>query len=180
MTRLRVWAPEATQVEVEIGGARILLTASEGGWWSADVSAARPGTDYAFVLDGDKPLPDPRSSWQPHGVYGPSRVVDHGAFWPVLYRPLCNPWRQAVNLDGPGSDVVRRFFCDNALMWLREYHVDGLRIDAVHAFIDTSAVHFLERTAGLFGGSRKACPCPDGGRNPQPVPTIFATEAQTF
>jgi maltooligosyltrehalose trehalohydrolase len=263
MTLLRVWAPEATQVEVEVGGERILLTASEGGWWSADVSAARPGTDYAFVLDGDKPLPDPRSPWQPYGVHGPSRVVDHGAFawtdrhWqakplaaaviyelhvgtftpegtfeavierldhlvnlgvthvelmPVnefsgsrgwgydgvdLYAPhhtyggpdglkrlvdachargmavlldvvynhlgpagnylgrfgpyftdrYATPWGQAVNLDGPDSDEVRRFFCDNALMWLRDYHVDGLRIDAVHAILDTSAVHFLEQLA---------------------------------
>jgi maltooligosyltrehalose trehalohydrolase len=52
-----------------------------------------------------------------------------------------------VNLDGPGSDEVRRFFCDNALMWLRDYHLDGLRLDAVHALIDTSAVHVLEQLA---------------------------------
>jgi maltooligosyltrehalose trehalohydrolase len=52
-----------------------------------------------------------------------------------------------VNLDGPGSDEVRRFFCDNALMWLRHYHLDGLRLDAVHALIDTSAVHVLEQLA---------------------------------
>jgi maltooligosyltrehalose trehalohydrolase len=57
------------------------------------------------------------------------------------------PWGQAVNLDGLGSDKVRRFFCDNALMWLRDYHMDGLRLDAVHALIDTSAVHFLEQLA---------------------------------
>jgi maltooligosyltrehalose trehalohydrolase len=42
---------------------------------------------------------------------------------------------------------VRRFFCDNALMWLRDYHCDGLRIDAVHAIVDTSAIHFLEQLA---------------------------------
>ena len=48
---------------------------------------------------------------------------------------------------GLSSDEVRRFFCDNALMWLRDYHFDGLRIDAVHAILDTSAMHFLEQLA---------------------------------
>ncbi len=57
-------------------------------------------------------------------------------------------WGDGVNLDGPGSDEVRRFFIDNALMWLRDYHVDGLRLDAVHALADDSAVHFLEQLAG--------------------------------
>ena len=42
-------------------------------------------------------------------------------------------------------DEVRRFFCDNALMWLRDFHIDGLRLDAVHAFVDRSAIHFLEQ-----------------------------------
>jgi maltooligosyltrehalose trehalohydrolase len=57
-------------------------------------------------------------------------------------------WGQGVNLDGPGSDEVRRFFIDNALMWLADYHVDGLRLDAVHALADRSAIHFLEQLAG--------------------------------
>ena len=52
-------------------------------------------------------------------------------------------WGDAVNLDGPGSDEVRRFVIDNALMWLRDYHVDGLRLDAVHAIVDGSARHLL-------------------------------------
>jgi maltooligosyltrehalose trehalohydrolase len=53
-------------------------------------------------------------------------------------------WGDAVNLDGPGSDEVRRFVIDNAAMWLRDYHCDGLRLDAVHALVDDSAVHLLE------------------------------------
>jgi len=234
-----------------------------GGWWAIEVPWAAPDADYAFVLDGEGPLPDPRSLWQPYGVHGPSRLVDHRAFswtdqgWqapplasaviyelhigtftpegtfeaaierldhlvalgithvelmPVnefvgdrgwgydgvdLYAPhhgyggpeglkrlvdACHsrglavlldvvynhlgpegnclsrfgpyfsnryptPWGQAINLDGPGSDEVRRFFCDNAWMWLRDYHFDGLRIDAVHAIFDSSAVHFLEQLA---------------------------------
>jgi len=50
-----------------------------------------------------------------------------------------------VNFEDQGSDEVRRFFCDNALMWMRDFHVDGLRLDAVHEFVDRSAVHFLEQ-----------------------------------
>lgn len=53
-------------------------------------------------------------------------------------------WGDAVNFDGPGSDEVRSFVIDNALMWLRDYHCDGLRLDAVHAIVDESATHILE------------------------------------
>jgi len=66
------------------------------------------------------------------------------------YAPYFNdryhtPWGWAVNFDGPNSEQVRRFFCDNALMWLRDYHFDGLRLDAVHAIFDMSARPFLEQ-----------------------------------
>ncbi len=66
-------------------------------------------------------------------------------FAPYLTSKHRTPWGEAVNLDEGGSDEVRRFFIDNALMWLREYHCDGLRFDAVHEFIDRSAVHFMEQ-----------------------------------
>jgi maltooligosyltrehalose trehalohydrolase len=66
-------------------------------------------------------------------------------FGPYLTDAYATPWGDAVNLDGPGSDEVRRFFVDNALMWLRDYHVDGLRLDAVHALLDRSATHLLEQ-----------------------------------
>ena len=56
-------------------------------------------------------------------------------------------WGDGINLDGPGSDEVRRYIVDNALMWLTDYHVDGLRLDAVHALADDSAVHLLEQLA---------------------------------
>lgn len=56
-------------------------------------------------------------------------------------------WGPALNLDGPLSDQVRRYVIDNALMWLRDYHVDGLRLDAVHALHDTRATHLLEQLA---------------------------------
>lgn len=66
-------------------------------------------------------------------------------FGPYLNPNRKTPWGDAVNLDQEGSDEARRFFVDNALMWLKDYHCDGLRFDAIHAFIDLSAVHFLEQ-----------------------------------
>lgn len=256
--KFEVWAPRAEQVELELGGRTLPMTAGERGWHRVEASASA-GTDYWYVLDGEH-LPDPRSPWQAAGVHGPSRTVDHSAFqwtdsgWvrpplaamvvyelhvgtfseagtfagvagrldhlvglgvnaielmPVvefagdrgwgydgvdLYAPhhayggpeglkglvdACHarglavildvvynhlgpegnylarfgpyfsdrhrtPWGPAMNFDGPDSDEVRDFFTGNALMWLRDYHIDGLRLDAVHAIVDTSATHFLE------------------------------------
>jgi maltooligosyltrehalose trehalohydrolase len=267
MSEFRVWAPAAKTVEVQCGAGRIAMARESGGWWRAEAAGASHGTDYAFIVDGGKPLPDPRSRWQPHGVHGASRIVDHAGFkwtddrWnapplgsaiiyeahvgtfspegtfdaaierldyltglgithlelmPVaefagdrgwgydgvdLFAPhhayggpdglkrlvdACHarglavildvvynhfgpsgnylsqfgpyltdryktPWGDAVNLDGRGSDEVRRYFCDNALAWLRDYHLDALRIDAVHAIVDTSAVHILEQMAREVG-----------------------------
>ena len=54
------------------------------------------------------------------------------------------PWGDAINFEGEGSDEVRQFFFDNAIMWMRDFHVDGLRLDAIHEMVDRSAVHFLE------------------------------------
>jgi len=56
-------------------------------------------------------------------------------------------WGDALNFDGPHSGEVRRFVVDNALAWLRDYHIDGLRLDAVHAIVDDSATHLLEQMA---------------------------------
>lgn len=264
MSGYRVWAPRASQVEVAVAGdSHRMRPTGQDGWWQAHGPGPQHGQDYAFRLDGGDPLPDPRSPWQPAGVHGPSRHVDHGAFpwsdqsWTgrplagaVLYElhigtftpggtfdtgierldhlaglgvthvevmpvnafggdrgwgydgvglwavqdsyggpegfkrfvdacharglavlldvvhnhlgPSGNyldrfgpyftdrhttPWGPAVNLDGPGSDQVRRFVIDNALHWLRDYHLDGLRLDAVHALVDTRAVHLLEELA---------------------------------
>jgi len=57
------------------------------------------------------------------------------------------PWGGAVNLDGADSGPVRRFLLDNARHWLRHYHLDGLRLDAVHALVDESRHHFLTELA---------------------------------
>ncbi|HUQ39333.1 MAG TPA: malto-oligosyltrehalose trehalohydrolase [Acidimicrobiales bacterium] len=257
---LRVWAPAAAHVDLVIDGELVPMAEATGGWHEGP--AVAPGTDYLFSVDGGAALPDPRSPWQPHGVRGPSRAVDHeqftwrtdgvpidlgraviyelhvgtftregtfeavldrldhlldlgvtaielmpvaefpgrrgwgydgvhlwaphsgyggpdglqrlvdgchargvavildvvynhlgpdgnvlGEFGPYFTHRYATPWGQAVNLDDSGSDEVRRFFIDNALMWLGDYRFDGLRIDAVHALVDTSAVHVLEQLA---------------------------------
>ncbi|WP_084671342.1 malto-oligosyltrehalose trehalohydrolase [Sporichthya polymorpha] len=254
-----VWAPGAETVELERNGARHAMRRGEDGWWTAPDVPVEHGADYGYVVDGDGPFPDPRSRWQPAGVHGLSRVVDHDRFdwtdasWPgrglpgsvtyelhvgtftsgrtfeaaierldhlvelgidlvevlpvaafpgrhgwgydgvalyavhdayggpeglkrfvdacharglgvmldVVYNHLGpsgnylssfgpyftdkhhTPWGAAVNLDDAGSDEVRRFIIDSALAWLRDYHVDGLRLDAVHALADDRATHLL-------------------------------------
>ncbi|WP_406069376.1 malto-oligosyltrehalose trehalohydrolase [Micromonospora sp. NBC_01638] len=75
----------------------------------------------------------------PSGAYAPR-------FGPYLAEQS-NSWGRSVNLDGPHSDEVRRYIIDSVLMWLRDYHVDGLRLDAVHALPDTRAVSLLEELA---------------------------------
>nr|WP_306306840.1 malto-oligosyltrehalose trehalohydrolase [Microtetraspora fusca] len=65
-------------------------------------------------------------------------------FGPYMHGFKGSYWGDAINLDGPGSDEVRRYFIENALQWLRDYHIDGLRLDAVHALHDRRATHFLE------------------------------------
>ncbi|MFN2594416.1 MAG: malto-oligosyltrehalose trehalohydrolase [Actinomycetota bacterium] len=65
-------------------------------------------------------------------------------FGPYFTHRYATPWGEGVNFDGRGSDEVREFFIGNALMWLGDYHFDGLRLDAVHAIVDTSAINLLE------------------------------------
>ena len=66
---------------------------------------------------------------------------DYGPYFTERYH---TPWGAAVNLDGPESDHVRRFFIENICMWIVEFKIDGFRLDAVHALLDFSAFHFLE------------------------------------
>jgi maltooligosyltrehalose trehalohydrolase len=72
----------------------------------------------------------------PEGNY----LREYGPYFTDKYR---TPWGSAINFDGPGSQPVRRFFIENALQWLEKYHVDVLRLDAVHGIFDFSASHFL-------------------------------------
>jgi maltooligosyltrehalose trehalohydrolase len=73
----------------------------------------------------------------PEGNY----LADFGPYFTDRYR---TPWGEAINFDGPHSDEVRRFFIDNALYWVTEFHVDALRLDAIHAIFDHTARPFLE------------------------------------
>ena len=68
-------------------------------------------------------------------------------FGPYFTDIYATPWGPAVNFGGRGSDEVRRYFIDNALMWLRDYRIDGLRLDAIHAIVDDTATHLLEQLA---------------------------------
>jgi maltooligosyltrehalose trehalohydrolase len=263
VTEIKVWAPRVPRVRVRVDGSDHEMAPAGGGWWSADIDGLGQGANYAFLLaDSDRPVPDPRSLWQPDGVHLASRLYDHASFewsdggWtgrqlpgsilyelhigtftpqgtfdaaidridhlvglgvdlvellPVAswsgehnwgydgvawyaphevyggpdgfkrfvnachrrgigvvldvvynhfgpsgaYAPQFGPylsndatsWGQSMNLDGPDSDEVRRFIIDSALMWLRDYHVDALRLDAVHALVDDRAVHLLEELA---------------------------------
>jgi maltooligosyltrehalose trehalohydrolase len=66
------------------------------------------------------------------------------AFGPYFTDKYKTPWGQALNFDDEWSDEVRRYFVENALMWLRDFHIDGLRLDAVHAMKDFGAKNILE------------------------------------
>ncbi len=259
----QVWAPKAESVILVADGRDIAMTASAGGFWTAEL-AANGDVRYGFRLDGsDRVLPDPRSRRQPDGVHGLSATfdpsthrwqdqhwtgrplaggliyelhigtftpagtfdaaidkLDHlvsigvdfveilpvngfngthnwgydGVLWysvhelyggpagyqrfvdachqrglavlqdvvynhlgpsgnylpefgPYLHEASANTWGASINLDGADSAPVRRFILDNALMWMRDYHVDGLRLDAVHALVDHHPEHLLSRMA---------------------------------
>jgi len=73
----------------------------------------------------------------PEGTY----LHEFGPYFTDRYR---TPWGAALNYDGPDSDEVRRFILSNALYWVTEYHIDGLRLDAVHGIYDCSARHILD------------------------------------
>ncbi len=271
---VRVWAPAASSVECIVGPAEAARPTtmahdlSGDGWWTGP--ELEDGTDYAFVVDGSGPFPDPRSAWQPFGVHGPSRTFDTNAFawsdfgWEgldaraavhyelhvgtfteggtldaiddghlaelaargiqmvelmplaafpgdrgwgydgvalysvhdayggpaalqrmvdrahahglgvcldVVYNHLGpdgnylaqygpyftdaheTPWGWAANLDQAEARGMRDFIVDNALRWFRDFHIDALRLDAVHALVDDSDRHILaelaDRTAEL-------------------------------
>jgi maltooligosyltrehalose trehalohydrolase len=255
----RVWAPAAGAVAVRIVGGDHELAEAGDGMWEGEV-ACDAGADYLYVIDGADAWPDPCSRFQPHGVRGPSQVVDPGRFawsdegWsgvaledlvvyelhvgtfsaegtcdgviphlaglrelgvtaielmPVATFPGNRGWGYdglytyaphpayggpeelarlvdaahtaglGVLLDvvynhvGPGSEAiaalgpyftdryetfwgaamnyaepgVREWAIQNAAMWVRDYHVDGLRLDATHAVFDDSPRHVLAELA---------------------------------
>jgi len=79
----------------------------------------------------------------PEGNY----FADFGPYFTDCYK---TPWGSALNFDGPYSDEVRRFFIENAIYWLTEFHIDAVRLDALHAILDISAYPFLEELAVSF------------------------------
>ncbi len=84
----------------------------------------------------------------PEGNY----LAEYGPYFTDRYR---SPWGKAINFDGAGSDAVRRFFIDNALYWLTEYHVDALRLDAIHEIFDFGAMNVLREMADAFHGQAR-------------------------
>jgi len=76
----------------------------------------------------------------PEGNY----LGDYGPYFTDVYR---TPWGAAINFDGQNSDEVRRFFLENALYWVREFHIDAFRLDSIHAIFDNSARPFLAELA---------------------------------
>ncbi|MGH7935347.1 MAG: malto-oligosyltrehalose trehalohydrolase [Candidatus Binataceae bacterium] len=79
----------------------------------------------------------------PEGNY----LGDYAPCFSTRYRA---PWGAAINFDGALSDGMRRFFADNALYWLAEYHADALRLDAIHEIYDLGARHILQQIAEAF------------------------------
>ncbi|MBI3799983.1 MAG: malto-oligosyltrehalose trehalohydrolase [Deltaproteobacteria bacterium] len=73
----------------------------------------------------------------PEGNY----LSEYGPYFTDSYH---TPWGQGVNFAGAGSTEVRRYFLDNALYWITEYHVDALRLDAIHGIVDASPTHILQ------------------------------------
>ncbi len=69
------------------------------------------------------------------------------AYGPYFTDRYHTPWGQAVNFDGAECGEVRRYFIDNALYWVTEYHIDALRLDAIHGIFDGSQRHILEELA---------------------------------
>ena len=81
----------------------------------------------------------------PEGNY----LADFGPYFTDRYR---TPWGDAMNYDGPDSDEVRHFIIGNALYWVTEYHIDGLRLDAIHGIYDFSANHILRELGEAVHG----------------------------
>lgn len=85
----------------------------------------------------------------PEGNY----LGEYGPYFTDRYK---TPWGKAINFDGPSSDEVRHYFIESALAWITDYHIDALRIDAVHGIFDFSARTFLEDLAAAVSRQSRA------------------------
>ena len=82
-----------------------------------------------------------------HNHLGASGVEAMEAFGPYLTDKYATPWGKAVNLDDAGSDPVREWILQSAERWIRDFHLDGLRLDAIHALMDSSPEHLVAALA---------------------------------
>jgi maltooligosyltrehalose trehalohydrolase len=85
---------------------------------------------------------------------GASGVKAMEAFGPYLTERYATPWGKAINVDDAGSDPVREWICQSAERWVRDFHVDGLRLDAVHALLDSNPEHIVAAVARRVHGAR--------------------------
>jgi malto-oligosyltrehalose trehalohydrolase len=76
--------------------------------------------------------------------FGPEGAYVHSVSPQFFTDRHCTPWGAAINTDGVNAGPVREFFIQNAVYWIREFHFDGLRLDAVHAILDDGPKHLLE------------------------------------
>src|ERR1700733_7543308 len=102
----------------------------------------------------------------PEGNY----LADFGPYFTDLYK---TPWGQAINFDDAQSDEVRRYFIENALEWVTDFHIDSLRLDAIHAIVDNSARTFLEELRAAVHTRAKAL-----GRDVHLIPESNRNEAR--
>src|SRR5438105_2268831 len=141
----RVWAPKCRSVEDVVEGRSPERLHDVGeGILELSVPDLAAGTRYQYRRDGDACHAHGRSVFLdvvynhlgPEGNY----LAEYGPYFTDRYK---TPWGSAVNFDGADSAGVRRHFSDNARHWVREFHVDGLRLDAVHSIFDASPLHIL-------------------------------------
>src|SRR5207248_4936747 len=85
--------------------------------------------------------------------FGPEGAYIHSIAPQTYTERHQTPWGAAVNFDGPESGPVREFVIHNALYWIEEFHLDGLRLDAVHAIFDDSPKHLLDELADRVRGA---------------------------
>ena len=129
MHEFRVWAPDADLAEVVLGRRRLALAPAGGGWWARRAAAAGPGSEYMFSLDGGPPrCPTRARPGSPHGVHGPSHVVDHAAFALARRRLAPPPWARASSTSSTSARSRAEGTFDGAIEQLD--HLVDLGVDA--------------------------------------------------
>lgn len=109
-------------------------------WSYGGVTGLKRFVDAAHALGMHVVLDVVYNHLGPEGNY----LRAFGSYFNPAYH---TPWGDALNFDGPDSDEVRRFFVENALQWIDEFRIDGMRLDAVHAIVDRTAQPFLQELA---------------------------------